>query len=61
VVLFLGGVSCKSASAQQSLHLTLGILRTSQAFFYALSFFALDGFAVPRPSAGKADRWTSVF
>jgi hypothetical protein len=28
-------------------HLTLGILRQSQAVFYALSFFWLDGFAVP--------------
>jgi hypothetical protein len=31
-------------------HLTLGILRQSQAFFYALSFFWLDGFAVPAPA-----------
>jgi len=31
-------------------HLTLGILRQSQAFFYALSFFQLDGFAVPAPA-----------
>jgi hypothetical protein len=38
-------------------HLTLGILRTSQAVFYALSFFWLDGFAVPTPSAGNANRW----
>jgi hypothetical protein len=37
-------------NAQQSVHLTLGILRTSQAFFYALSFFWLDGFAVPAPA-----------
>jgi hypothetical protein len=37
-------------------HLTLGILRKSQAVFYALSFFWLDGFAVPRPSAGNANR-----
>ncbi len=29
------------------MHLTLGILRQSQAVFYALSFFQLDGFAVP--------------
>jgi hypothetical protein len=36
--------------AQQSVHLTLGILRKSQAFFYALSFFWLDGFAVPTPA-----------
>jgi hypothetical protein len=31
-------------------HLTLGILRQSQAVFYALSFFWLDGFAVPAPA-----------
>jgi hypothetical protein len=41
---------------QQSVHLTLGILRQSQAVFYALPFFQLDGFAVPRPSAGNANR-----
>jgi hypothetical protein len=35
---------------QQSVHLTLGILRQSQAVFYALSFFWLDGFAVPAPA-----------
>jgi hypothetical protein len=40
----------KSSSTQQSVHLTLGILRTSQAVFYALSFFWLDGFAVPAPA-----------
>jgi hypothetical protein len=28
-------------------HLTLEILRTSQAVFYALSFYWLDGFAIP--------------
>jgi len=38
------------AAAQQSVHLTLGILRTSQAVFYALAFFWLDGFAVPAPA-----------
>ena len=32
------------------MHLTLGILRTSQAVSYALSFFWLDGFAVPAPA-----------
>jgi hypothetical protein len=37
-------------AAQQSVHLTLGILRKSQAVFYALSFFWLDGFAVPAPA-----------
>jgi hypothetical protein len=31
-------------------HLTLGILRKSQAVFYALSFFWLDSFAVPAPA-----------
>jgi hypothetical protein len=31
-------------------HLTLGILRKSQAVFYAFSFFWLDGFAVPAPA-----------
>jgi len=36
-------------NAQQSVHLMLGILRTSQAVFYAVSFFWLDGFAVPAP------------
>ncbi len=37
-------------AAQQSVHLTLGILRTSQAVSNALSFFWLDGFAVPVPA-----------
>jgi len=37
-------------AAQQSVHLTLGILRKSQAVFYAFSFFWLDGFAVPAPA-----------
>jgi hypothetical protein len=37
-------------NAQQSVHLTLGILRQSQAVFYALAFFWLDGFAVPTPA-----------
>jgi hypothetical protein len=37
-------------ASQQSVHLTLGILRTSQAVSYALSFFWLDGFAVPAPA-----------
>jgi hypothetical protein len=43
------GESCTKAS-QQSVHLTLGILRKSQAVFYALSFSQLDGFAVPAPA-----------
>jgi hypothetical protein len=33
-----------------SVHLTLGILRTSQTVSHALSFFWLDGFAVPAPA-----------
>jgi hypothetical protein len=33
-----------------TLHPTLGILARCQAFFYALSFFWLDGFAVPAPA-----------
>ncbi|MFN8398454.1 MAG: hypothetical protein U0X74_00455 [Anaerolineales bacterium] len=37
-------------ATQQSVHLTLGILPQSQAFSYALSFFWLDGFAVPAPA-----------
>ena len=37
-------------AAQQSVHLTLGILRQSQAVSYAFSFFWLDGFAVPTPA-----------
>jgi hypothetical protein len=37
-------------AAQQSVHPTLGSLRKSQAFFYALAFFQLDGFAVPAPA-----------
>ena len=37
-------------AAQQSVHLTLGILRQSQAVSHALSFFQLDGFAVPAPA-----------
>jgi len=48
-------------NAQQSMHLTLGILRTSQAVFYALSFFWLDGFAVPAPAqVTQTVGWLSV-
>ena len=39
-----------SKTAQQSVHLMLGILCKSQAVFYAFSFFWLDGFAVPGPA-----------
>jgi hypothetical protein len=42
-------VSSKNA-AQQSVHLTLGILNESQSVFYASAFFWLDGFAVPAPA-----------
>jgi len=48
--LFNSQRSGKFVVAQQSVHLTLGILRKSQAVFYALSFFWLDGFAVPAPA-----------
>ncbi|MBL8078389.1 MAG: hypothetical protein JNM55_10545 [Anaerolineales bacterium] len=37
-------------ATQQSVHLTLGILRTFQAVLHALAFFWLDGFAVPAPA-----------
>jgi serine/threonine-protein kinase len=37
-------------ASQQGVHLTLGILRKSQAVSHALSFFWLDGFAVPAPA-----------
>jgi len=52
----IGSVNLKAkgasqlTAAQQSVHLTLGILRTSQAVFHAFSFFWLDGFAVPAPA-----------
>jgi len=42
--------SSSSNSAQQSVHLTLGILRKSQAVSHASAFFWLDGFAVPAPA-----------
>ena len=47
----------KIKTAQQSVHLTLGILRQSQAVFYALSFFLAGRLRRPRPSAGNANRW----
>jgi hypothetical protein len=40
----------RANASQQSVHLTLGILRTSQAVLHALAFFWLDGFAVPAPA-----------
>jgi hypothetical protein len=40
----------RNKTAQQSVHPTLGILARFQAFFYALAFFWLDGFAVPAPA-----------
>ncbi len=45
--------------AQQSVHLTLGILRQSQAISYTLAFFWLDGFAVPAPAqvTQTVSRW----
>jgi bifunctional DNase/RNase len=43
-------------------HLTLGIQRQSQAVFYALSFFWLDGFAVPAPAQvmQTVGRWQTI-
>ena len=48
--------------AQQSVHLTLGILPVFQAVSYALAFFWLDGFAVPVPAqvtqaVGRLNKW----
>ncbi len=43
-------MSLKAKASQQSVHLTLGILRISQAVSHALAFFWLDGFAVPAPA-----------
>ena len=43
-------------AAQQSMRLTLGILRTSQAVLYALAFSQSDGFAVPAPAQVRANR-----
>ncbi|MFN8414179.1 MAG: hypothetical protein U0Z26_17495 [Anaerolineales bacterium] len=37
-------------TAQQSVHLTLGILAKISGIFHALAFFWLDGFAVPTPA-----------
>jgi len=53
-------MSLKNAT-QQRVHLTLGILRTSQAVSHALSFFQLDGFDFPAPAqvptGQAANRW----
>jgi len=40
----------KFNNAQQSVHPTLGILRKSQAVFYAFSFFTSDGVPPPAPA-----------
>jgi len=40
----------KNNATQQSVHLTLGILRKSQAVVYASAVFWLYGFAVPAPA-----------
>ncbi len=44
-----GSESSKTAT-QQSVHPTLGSLRSSQAFFYALPFFPSDGVPPPAPA-----------
>jgi len=46
-------------AAQQSVHLTLGILRHFQAFFYALAFFRSDG--VPPPAPAQVTQAVSCF
>jgi hypothetical protein len=43
-------VSYNQKRAQQSVHPTLGILRKSQAFFYASAFFQSDGIPPPAPA-----------
>ena len=40
----------KNKTAQHSVHLTGGSLRTSQAVSHALAFSQFDGFAVPAPA-----------
>jgi len=60
VVLFLSSVLVSKQVAQQSVHPTLGILARFQAFFHASAFSQSDGFAVPRPSAGNANRWQEL-
>ena len=48
----------KSSSCQQSVHLTLGILRQSQAVSYASAFFQLDGAPPPAPAqVTQTVRW----
>ena len=55
--LVLVSESGTTKNAQQSVHLTLGILRQSQAVSHALSFFWLDGFAVPAPAQVTQIEW----
>jgi hypothetical protein len=50
VYYFSANESSSQNAAQQSVHPTLGILPRFQAFFYAFSFFQLDGFAIPAPA-----------
>jgi hypothetical protein len=42
--------SGRQKTAQQSVHPTLGILATSQAFFYASAFLQSDGVPPPDPA-----------
>jgi hypothetical protein len=48
----------REIAAQQSVHLTLGILRQSQAVSYALPFFQSDG--VPPPTPARVTQTVSV-
>ena len=56
VILLLSKGAFYHHATQQSVHLTLGILRTSQAVFHAFSFFLAGRLRRPRPSAGNANR-----
>jgi len=53
--------SCLSDYAQQSVHLTGGILRHFRAFFYARTESCSWSFIHTRPPASNANRWAFVF
>jgi len=48
---------CTTKNAQQSVHLTLGILAKISSIFLRLSIFPVGRLRRPRPSAGNANRW----
>jgi hypothetical protein len=49
----------KPARAQQSVHLTLGILAKISSSFTRLVIFLVGRLRRPRPSAGNANRWAA--